>query len=251
MTEMMPDVSSLFIAGFIVFAGQIVYAALGFGSGLISVSIWALLYGDIRLFVPAFLLLCLPTEVFVTIKDFKKISFKESSIFLIFIIPALVLATWWLKFASEPWMLIILGLIIITVSVYYFFFENNDTIHFKPNNILVAIFGFLSGVLGGLFTMSGPPLVFYFKGIGFSKSQFRASLMGIFCVMSFVRFITYASFGFFTNQVLMSAAWLMPFSLAGLIAGLLIHSKLNESLFQKITSLLLLMTGFLLIIKNV
>lgn len=244
-------ITAILIGGAIVLLGQAMYAALGFGSGLISVSLWALLFGDIQLFVPVFLLLCLPTEIIISMKDFKKINMSKTAVFLFFIIPALVVGTWLLRFSSQPWMLLLLASVIITVAVYYFLFEEKQNVHLVYSKWFIALFGLVSGLMGGLFNMSGPPLVFYFKSIGFTKAEFRASLLGIFFIMSFVRLITYISFGLYTSTALNTVVILMPFALVGLAIGMALHNHLNEHLFKKIASLVLLATGLLIIIKNI
>jgi len=241
----------IIIGGFIVLLGQAMYAALGFGSGLISVSLWALLFGDIQLFVPVFLLLCLPTEIIISMKDFKKINMSKTAVFLFFIVPALVIGTWLLRFSSQPWMLLLLAAVIITVAVYYFLFEEKQNVHLVYSKWYIALFGIVSGLMGGLFNMSGPPLVFYFKSIGFTKAEFRASLLGIFFIMSFVRLVTYISFGFYTTTTLNTVVILMPFALVGMVLGMILHHHLNEHMFKKIASIILFLTGALIVMKNI
>ena len=63
------------VIGFVVFLGQVVYGALGFGSGMVTITLLTLIYGKLDSFVPFFLLLCVPTESYVAFRDRKLIDF--------------------------------------------------------------------------------------------------------------------------------------------------------------------------------
>ncbi len=67
------------LVGAIVFLGQFIYTAIGFGSGMVTISLLALLFGNINVFVPFFLLLCLPTELTVSFKDRDPVEIRSRS----------------------------------------------------------------------------------------------------------------------------------------------------------------------------
>lgn len=243
------DLQQLIITGIIILISQIIYSTLGFGSGMFAISILAFLYGDLDFIVPFFTLLCLPTEAYISFKDRQLINLRNTWIFLIMIIPALLLGSILLKNADNPIYLIILGSIIIILSFYYLFAEN---IHrFKLEHFFwIPFFGSISGIFGGLFGMAGPPLIFFFKHKDLTKKQFRASLLSIFTFMTLFRIIFYTALKIIDLKIIITGIIMSPFALAGLLLGYLLHEKIPEKTFKTITSIALAISGFIVIMKN-
>lgn len=238
------------LIGLAVFLGQFVYAAVGFGSGMITISLLTLMFGRVDLFVPFFLLLCLPAELTVAIRDRHHVRLKETGAFLFYITPGLIIGAWVLKSAPDTFLLVALGLLITVLALYYLFFENRFRIR-TDSPLWVPIAGSLSGVLGGLYGVSGPPLIVYFKSAGRAKRVFRAALLTIFLFMSFVRLLIYGTMQFYTVPILISVLATLPFAAAGVGAGMWSHERIPEDRFRVVTSLLLLVSGLLLILKNI
>ncbi|MDD3051806.1 MAG: sulfite exporter TauE/SafE family protein [Candidatus Cloacimonetes bacterium] len=244
------DVYQMLIIGFIIMFSQIIYASLGFGSGMFAISILAYLYGRLDFIVPMFTIVCLPTELYITIKDRKEINLRTSGIFLIIIIPALLYGSVLLRNSQNKIFLLLLGLIILLLSAYYLFFE--DKLKFALKQFYwIPFFGIISGILGGLFGMAGPPLILYFKHIKLSKSEFRVALLSIFSVMTFFRIIFYSFLGIISCDLIMTSLSVTIFALIGLCIGNLLHSHISEFFFKKITAITLIVSAVLIIIKNI
>ena len=234
--------------GLIVFLGQMVYAGLGFGSGLITITLLVLFFGELKVFVPLLLILCLPTEILVTYENRKHIKLKERWGLLACMFPALLLGTFFLKSFNEQELLKGLGMVIALLAIYYLAFEGRfSTIPSKK--VWEPLVGVLSGLLGAIYGMSGPPLIFYFKNLKLNKHQFRSLLMGIFLMMSLFRLAAYLLISVLTMQIFCLGLFCLPFALAGLWVGKKIYRKIPESMFKKITSLVLLVSGVILFLK--
>jgi uncharacterized membrane protein YfcA len=242
--------SQWLIVGAVVFLGQFVYAALGFGSGMVTITLLTLLYGDVSLFVPFFLLLCIPTELLVSIQDRHRIAFGRTGWLLIFLLPTLVLGSYLLVASPQSWLAGALGGVIVLLALYYMFFEERLAFRLDWPGAMPLV-GMLSGLLGGLYGISGPPLIVYFKSRRLDKAAFRVALLSIFLVMSLMRVVTYSALHLYTVAVLVSCAWSLPFSLAGLYLGGKAHHHLPERLFRRVTSGVLLLSGLLLLAKEI
>lgn len=238
------------LIGLAVFLGQFVYAAVGFGSGMITISLLTLMFGQVDLFVPFFLLLCLPAELTVAIRDRRHVRLKETGAFLFYITPGLVIGAWVLKSAPDTLLLVALGSLITLLALYYLFFESRFRIR-TDSPVWIPVAGTLSGILGGLYGVSGPPLIVYFKSSGRPKRVFRAALLTIFLFMSFFRLAIYGTMQFYTGPILISVLATVPFAAAGVAAGMWSHERISEERFRMVTSLILLISGLLLIVKNV
>jgi len=237
------------IIGFIILISQFIYASLGFGSGMFAISVLSLLYGKVDLFVPYFVLMCLPTESLITWKERKLMKPAKVRSLIIAVTLPLIIGSWLLKRTHGSLLYYLLGSIVILLSLYHLFWEEK----FRPSlgsPLWVPGIGLFSGLLGGLFGMSGPPLIFYFKAAGFKKREFRAALLTIFFFMTMIRLFSYLFLGLFTTSLLLSVLITYPFALAGLWAGSLAHDRIDEKAFKTATTLVLLVSGVLIILKN-
>ena len=110
--------------------------------------------------------------------------------------------------------------------------------------------GLLSGVLGGLFGVGGPPVIIYYQLSGVNKSVFRASLMAIFLLIALVRVPSYFIGGLITQARLWSALSVVPAVVIGSYIGSRIHLQLSEQKFRRAVSLVLLLIGLLLLLRT-
>ncbi len=237
------------LVGAIVFLGQFIYTTIGFGSGMVTISLLALFFGNINIFVPFFLLLCLPTELTISFKDREHIDFHRTGKFLLFIFPGLMAGAWLLKSAPDRGLVFWLGIIVTMLALYYLFFEERATFTLK-NPVWIPFFGSISGILGGVYGISGPPLIVYFKALKMDKTSFRVALLSIFLAMSIFRTGVYAAIHLYTLPIIIGTVLVLPFALLGVLAGIKAHHRIPEQLFKQIASVVLLASGVLLIWKN-
>ncbi len=253
----------LILAGCIVALGQFVYAIAGFGSGMVSISLYALAFGDLRFFVPVFLLLCLPTELGVTFQTRKQGSTRQALWILALATPTLLLGAWGLGRLDTRILALLLGVVIAVLALYYLVMERGRPIGgTEPGSggtaaqgrlpgIFMVSMSLVAGLLGGLFGVAGPPLIVYFKSLKLDKTAFRASLIRVWLGMSLLKVFMYAGMGLFSLRSLIVVAWLLPASWLGAVAGMKAQNRLSEAHFRVFTSLLLLTSGLLLVWKNV
>ncbi|RLE16380.1 MAG: hypothetical protein DRJ14_08635 [Acidobacteria bacterium] len=237
------------LVGAIVFLGQFIYTAIGFGSGMVTVSLLALFFGNIDVFVPFFLLLCLPTELTISFKDREYINFHRTGKFLLFIFPGLIVGAILLKSVPARSLLVWLGAIVAILAVYYLFFEEKTTFTLK-NPVWIPFFGAISGIFGGVYGISGPPLIVYFKALKMGKTSFRVALLSIFLAMSIFRTGVYVTVHLYTPPIFTSTILALPFALLGTLTGIRAHNHIPEPVFKKLTSIVLLVSGVLLLWKN-
>ncbi len=237
----------LLVAG-IVFFGQLIYATLGFGAGMVTLSLLTLFHGDLKLSVPFLILLCIPTEVIVVIRNRSMLkNVPETRQLIPYIFIGLILGTLLLKKIPNPDLIRALGILIMAVAFYYLIFEKRiksalSSFFWQP------LLGSLSGMLGGTYGISGPPLIIFFKARKLDKGQFRTILLSLFLFMSVCRLIFYLGFNLFTFKILISSIFCLPFVGLGLYAGARLHRSISESLFKTITSIVLFISGLLLIL---
>lgn len=160
------------------------------------------------------------------------------SIFVTFSVGALLgslllgnIPTFWLKK--------LIGVVIIGFALVILLQKNEKQIRTTKNDKKSKYpVSFLSGFMGGLISMSGPPLVIYMK-LYFKKSFFRTQLIAIFFLGASWRYILYK-----LNNIPMDLpdSHLIIFFLImilGMLIGRKIHLKIKELTFNRIVAVLL------------
>jgi hypothetical protein len=107
----------------------------------------------------------------------------------------------------------------------------------------MAPIGFAGGVLQGCVSMSGPPLILFFSNQGFTKQQFRASLIAFFLFMNIATLPIYLFAGLITATVLTSSAILLPGLVVGTLAGSRLARRVPEQKFRKGVLVLVMVFG--------
>lgn len=113
----------------------------------------------------------------------------------------------------------------------------------EPKNYIGIIAGFFGGVLGGLFSTGGPPVVIYLNKKTCDRRIFRATIIFYFLVINSWQFAVYCYTGLITTDVLKFILYLLPAFVAGNLIGAFLHIKINDVLFNRIVAIVLLITG--------
>ena len=101
----------------------------------------------------------------------------------------------------------------------------------------------ISGFLGGLVSMSGPPLIIYMKMM-YEKSFFRTQLIAIFMLETAWRYLMFVYREIPMNIPFQSLIIYFICLLAGLWFGSHLHVKVNEVVFNKTVAVILLIPAF-------
>lgn len=140
----------------------------------------------------------------------------------------------------------VLGAILILVSIYFFFVS--EKIRIKPSVPLQVGLGTLSGAMGGLFAMQGPPAVIYFIGSAESRDEYIASTQWYFLVGNLMMSVFRASEGFVTRSVLVACVCALPALLAGLWLGGKVSVKMDMKSLRKVIYAYMALAGVAAII---
>ncbi len=109
--------------------------------------------------------------------------------------------------------------------------------------------GLLSGVLCGLFGV-GALLAAYVSRNTEDSRSFKANISAVFVAENTFRLILYSLLRLITVSEIQAVLMLIPFALLGLFLGMKSGEKLKESSAKKAVSVLLVLSGISLIIKN-
>ncbi|MDQ1257992.1 MAG: uncharacterized protein QG656_2600 [Candidatus Hydrogenedentes bacterium] len=104
------------------------------------------------------------------------------------------------------------------------------------------------GFFHGLFASGGPPIVYFTSREIHDKGAFRATLSWLWLLLNSTLLVTYAVSGRLDREPLELAAFLLPALVTGILAGEILHRRVNELAFKKAVQLLLLATGLMLLV---
>jgi uncharacterized membrane protein YfcA len=150
---------------------------------------------------------------------------------------------------------VFLAIFICIVSSYQLimmFVKKDDASDYvKPSNplqkILYFVLLFFGGIVHGIFSSGGPIVVLYAKTHLSDKKSFRATLCLLWATLNTIIIATYFIEGSFDVKTAIVTAELIPFLLAGIFLGNILHEKVNERVFSFLVFTMLLITGLFML----
>lgn len=225
-----------FIKGLCGFANTLVFTSiLSFGTSNANIS-------------PIDLLLGYPSNLIMTWKNRKSLNIKVYLPLAVLVLAGSIPGAFWLKNVDVRIIKLVFGFVVAVLGVEMLLREYSR--QSRPSSkIVLAIIGMLAGVLCGLFGV-GALLAAYVNRVTDDGSSFKANISAVFIVENTFRIVLYSGLGLLTLDTLKYAMTLMLFALIGLLAGIKCSSLMDEKLIKKIISIFLVLSGILLILKN-
>ena len=221
--------TSIFIA-FVSLLGAGIQSTTGFGYAVLCMSLWTLVL-PVK---AASALQCISVFVMtlsITLKYRKHINIK---LLVVPLCASLIGSTVGLAILmnnEETSLKRILGAALILLSIY--FVKYQDKISIKPSLKNSLLFGFISGLSTGLFSMGGPPIVVYYLAVTKDKLEYTATLQGYFIANGCYVILKHALYGNFTAQVLNYSLYSISGVIIGMIGGLMVFNKLSQDKLRK------------------
>jgi uncharacterized membrane protein YfcA len=149
---------------------------------------------------------------------------------------------------SDAVLHIMLGIALIAVSLWFYIFS--DRVRLPATMPVQVSMGTLSGILGGLFGMQGPPAVLYFILSEPSKEHYMAMTQTYFLIgnvmMTFIR----AYNGFFTTTVLTDYCFGLGGVVIGTLLGSYVFSRIPNRIFRYVVYAYIAVSGVIILLTN-
>lgn len=228
----------------VIFAGAFIHSTVGFGSALIQMPLLTLLVG-ITLATPLVGLLGVVMVMIIAGGSWRSINFADVWRLIVTSLAGIPCGLFILKTAPEGLVKALLGLLIISFSLYNLVRPNLPTLRAAS---WAFGFGFLAGILSGAYNTGGPPIVLYGALRRWPPASFRATMQGYFVPGSWLVVFGHGLGRLWSGEVF----FLFGLSLLPMLAAVYLGGRLNRHLpagrFDRLLHLLLIGLGLLLLI---
>lgn len=232
------------IVGGIVFLAALTQSITGFGFAIVSMSFLPGVVG-LQQAVPLVTLISIVGNLVIWYYYRRDCSFKAVGLLTIACLVATPLGTLLLDFIPEEIALKGLGILIFSYVLYDWL--NLSLPSFK-SSIWAYLFGGMSGILNGAYTVGGPPVIIYANCRRWSPQEFKGNLTALFFFSSLLAAIAHGLQGNITLSVSRFAVYSLPGFACGLWLGIILSNKINPLVFKRITLGLLMVAGLRLLI---
>lgn len=208
-------------------AASFIQRVSGFGFGIFVMMFFPFILSSYGEATTLSGLLAGTTALMIAIKNRKQIRWDKIGIVIIFNIAASAIAIRYISSLANETMKSILGAVLIATALYFIYFERRKAIKIESKGAQ-AIVGCISGVMGGMFAMPGPPVVLLCINAIKDKYEYMATLQALSVIFNVFYTLFRANAGFFTSDT--------PLLWAVGLGGLFIGTKCGAICFKKITS---------------
>jgi len=227
---------AFFIKGLCGFANSLVFSSiLSFGENNVNIS-------------PVELIVGYPSNMIMTWHNRKDLKAKVFLPLSIMVLAGSIPGAFLLKNANSQYIKVFFGIIIILIAIEMYTREKGMFV-LKENKLVLSVIGIFSGLLCGIFGI-GAPLAAYVNRVTSSSNEFKANISAVFVIENTFRIIFYSIIGVITFESLKMALYMVPFMLLGLFAGIKSSDYINEKTAKYLVIILLIISGIMLIIKN-
>ena len=233
---MLAAASAYFIKGLCGFANTLVFTSiLSFGVANANIS-------------PIDLLLGYPTNIILTWKNRKKLDAKVYLPLAAMVLAGSVPGALLLKNVDARVIKLVFGVVVVLLGAEMLSREYSKR-KLRSSKPVLLLIGVTAGVLSGMFGV-GALLAAYVSRVTEGGDAFKANISAVFIADNTFRIVLYSVLGLLTFDTVKFVLTLLPFALLGLFAGIRCSSRMDEKLVRKITSVLLILSGISLILKN-
>lgn len=239
--------ATLYIA-FLAAGASFVQRTTGFGFGIFIMSVLPYLmpsYGEATTLSG---LLALTTSAVIVLNMRKYIVWRRLAVILLTFIAVSALAICMLSRIEGRTMRMILGAVLILTSLYFSFFKEKIRKYVRPDLKTQIGAGTLSGIMGGLFGMQGPPAVLYFISTEQDKHHYMAMIQMYFVIGNTMMTIVRALNGYLTSAVGSTYIYALAGLAIGTLAGSWAFSRIPNRIFTYVVYTYIGISGVIILL---
>lgn len=187
------------------------------------------------------------TAMMIAVKNWKYIRWKLMGFVTFFNVLFSFVATEYMREMSNNTLKQCLGLVLILIALYFLFGEGRMGKVFKSKPAQITI-GSISGVMGGMFAMPGPPLVLYCISTLEDKREYVTTLQAFSVVFNLFYTIFRLKVGFYSENTF----FLWGIGLMGAFIGSTFGSRcfdiISNKTLKRIVYLMMIVSGIVAVL---
>ena len=229
----------------VVFCAVVVRAAFGFGDVLVSVPILVLVV-DPRLVIPLMGLVGATNALLLLLRERTAVQWKPVRFLLMASVVGVPIGAWLLTWVDARSINLALG---VTLIMFCGWSLRGRSMPRLTSPMWAFPFGFGAGLMGGAVTATGPPIVVYSTTQEWKPEERRATMQGFFLPNGLFVLVSHFVADLWTPQVLHTYALTIPVCICALPVGAALASRWSQARFERLTLIVLLGTGVLLLVS--
>ena len=240
------DAGQLIIVSIISAAGAFIQRVTGFGFGIFVMLFFPYIMKTPTSAAAVSTLVSCVVSVYNAIIYRKNVPYKKIIPLIVSALITIPISVYFSVLISGDFFKKALGIVLVGLSVYFIFFSNRIKIRPTVKNSMIA--GGTSGVLTGLFSTGGPPVVLYLMNafadntVYFASTQFYFGLTGIYST------VVRAFNGIVTLEVIVYFVIGFIGSIVGNYIGKKVFDKLNSQRLRLLIYLGMIVSGIIMVI---
>lgn len=219
-------VLQMLLLGVLSMGSSLLQAVTGFGFGIIMMA-------TMPLFLPYELALNISTSLSlllnltILVRCWRHIQWRQLAFPALFCVLGSSTGMFLMSASPSPIYKRLLGVFLVLLAIWLLFFS--DKVHIQPRMRNAAIVGIISGLCGGLFSVSGPPMILYFVSVLQDKEEYMATSQMYFLINNIYLLVMRSLLHLIPDGILLPALC----GLAGLVVGSLVGGRIFSSIDTK------------------
>jgi uncharacterized membrane protein YfcA len=239
------DAQTIAVIGVLLFS-SLVRSTFGFGDALVAMPVLAVLLG-LRTATPLVALVGTTLAGVMLVRNLRDVDLSSTWRLVLGGLAGIPVGLFLLKGVVEEPLKIVLALVILGFALYNLTRPRLITLRTER---AAPAFGFLSGLLGGAYNTSGPPVLIYGTLRRWNPESYRSTLQGVLFGTSLLVLTGHAVTGLWTTEVLRLYLLALPGAALSLGTGVLLHRAIPEGKFDVCVYLILVLAGGFLLLKT-
>lgn len=243
----MADIYIIFFSFLIIVIASLTQATVGFGFSLLAVPLLTFII-PMKTIVPLVVVYSFLLNIIVALSAREYIRVNKIWLMILFSIIGIPIGVYGLKSIDSEILKIIVGVLICITSLSM---VKGYKVKFRRVKTSYGITGFISGMLNGSLSMSGPPIVLFFSNENYTKNEFRANLALYGVITNIITIFIFIYSKLLTEDMLGIIGINIIAIFFGSYLGIIISRKIYEYHFEKIVLVLLTIIGLVTVVNVV
>jgi uncharacterized protein len=220
--------------------GGFLQSSTGFGYSLVCMTIYSY-FLPIKEAIVLQAFVAMFTIAYYTFLQFKHINFRLFIIPALFSIVTTYIGTELVYIGSEEILKKVLGITFILLTIASLTIFKRIKISKGIGGMFVA--GSVSGLIGGLTNLSGPPMVIYYLQVTNDKNEYNGTIQAFFLVSTVFKTIINVSNGLVTSEILAMTPLLLLGTAIGSYFGIKLFRNMNMEMIKVLVNSLMIFVG--------